>query len=233
MATALSLTSTERAALSSHLASPTPAPPSTSASAPTARQAGAAAAVVPQITGEISANQLPAYIHRDATLAMIREHTVSLLRGSTGCGKSTQVPKCLLLEAAAANAACNIVVTQPRRLAAMSLAERVASELRTDVGGLVGYRIRGESRTSPRTALSFVTTGVLLRQLEEDPELCRMSHVIVDEVHERSVDTDLLLLALRRAIARGTTAKVVLMSATVDAAYAAGSRSLDLWVPSH
>ena len=148
----------------------------------------------------------------------MRKSKVALIRGATGCGKSTQLPKFLLHEAATAATGCSIVVTQPRRLAAMALADRVASELgETEVGGLCGYRIRGEARVSARTALTFVTTGLMLRQLESDPLLERVSHVIVDEVHERSVDTDLLLLVLRRAIANGTTAKIVLMSATVDA----------------
>ena len=153
---------------------------------------------------------------------------MTLVRGATGCGKSTQLPAMLLESAAARGEACSIVVAQPRRLAAVALAERVASELGDDsAGGLVGYRIRGESKTSARTALSFVTVGVLLREAEADPSLAGYTHVLVDEVHERSVDSDLLLLSLRRAlreraaqagVASAPTPRVVLMSATVDSA---------------
>jgi hypothetical protein len=144
---------------------------------------------------------------------------VTLIRGATGCGKSTQLPKLLLLQAAETKTAASIVVAQPRRLAAMALAERVSSELGEDgCGGLVGYRIRGEARVSSKTVITFTTTGLLLRQLEGDPNLESISHLIVDEVHERNVDTDLLLLVLRRALAARTTrCTIVLMSATVAA----------------
>ncbi|EOD08542.1 hypothetical protein EMIHUDRAFT_46639, partial [Emiliania huxleyi CCMP1516] len=165
-----------------------------------------------------TANELPAYRHREELLATVRAARVTLVRGATGCGKSTQLPRLLLLEAATAGTPCAIVVAQPRRLAAMALAERVASELGEGVGGVCGYRVRGDARASAETALTYVTTGVLLRLLEEDAALQGFSHVVVDEVHERSVETDLLLLALRRALAAGSSAKVVLMSATVPAA---------------
>ena len=88
------------------------------------------------------------------------------------------------------------------------------------VGGLCGFRIRGEAKVSTQTALTFVTTGVLLRQLEQDPSLSSLTHVVVDEVHERSVDVELLLLALRRllhaASCGGRIPRIILMSATVD-----------------
>ena len=215
----LTLTAPERAAL----ADIATAPAATASIAPSATTAAlpSPALAVPQLSAAAAStsSNLPAFEHREAILGAICDSKVALLRGATGCGKSTQLPKCLLLECAATTTPCSIVVTQPRRLAAMALAERVSSELGEEkVGGVCGYRIRGESRCSARTCLTFVTTGVILRQLEDDPLLERVTHLIVDEVHERSVDTDLLLLVLRRAIANGTTAKILLMSATVDAA---------------
>ena len=147
-------------------------------------------------------SQLPAYQHRESVLAMIKANRVTVIRGATGCGKSTQLPQLLLESSAAEHAgACNIIVAQPRRLAATALAERVSSELgEAAVGGLCGYRIRGDSKVGGSTALTYVTTGVLLRMLEEDLSLAFATHIVVDEVHERSADTDLLLLVLRRAL---------------------------------
>ena len=186
---------------------------------------------------------LPAAAHRDNVLARIegddaRESYVVLIRGATGCGKSTQVPQFLLERAAERGTPCRIIVAQPRRLAAVSLAERVADELGTGAGGvgaLCGYRIRGESKVSDKTLLTFCTTGVLLRMLDggdgaggcNSPllqQLSQFTHIVIDEVHERSVDSDLLLLVLKRALQEARAAgqqakvpKIVLMSATVQA----------------
>ena len=162
--------------------------------------------------------QLPAYQARESLLSMFREHQVTIIKGATGCGKSTQVPQLLLEEAQARSQKSSILVAQPRRLAATALAERVSSELgEASVGGLCGYRIRGESKVSAGTIVTFVTTGILLRMMEEDPHLSFATHVVVDEVHERSVDVDLLLFILRRAVRANPDAiRVVLMSATID-----------------
>eukprot|EP00170_Pyropia_yezoensis_P008886 contig_38017_g8919 len=182
---------------------------------------------------------LPAWSFRQAILDAIVDHDVTIVRGMTGSGKSTQVPQ-FLLEDAAPGAPVNVIVTQPRRIAAISVATRVAAERGERVGGSIGYRIRGESAVSTATKVTFVTTGVLLRQLSNYREaltggdgrrgdgdggadvfedlLEGTTHVVVDEVHERAVDTDLILLLLRDALAaHSTRAKVVLMSATVDA----------------
>ena len=105
----------------------------------------------------------------------------------------------LLEEAAARGESVSIICTQPRRISAIGVAERVAAERGERLGdGAVGYAVRGESRQSGRTSLLFCTTGVLLKMLEEDPALASTTHVIVDEVHERSVENDFLLLTLRR-----------------------------------
>lgn len=122
-----------------------------------------------------------------------------------GGGKKTslclhQVAQYLLEEAAATGSPVSVICTQPRRISAIGVAERVAAERGEGVGGTVGYSIRGESRAGPGTALLFCTTGVLLRRLEEDPALEGVTHVLVDEVHERSLESDFLLLTLRRLL---------------------------------
>ncbi|EFJ42065.1 hypothetical protein VOLCADRAFT_35438, partial [Volvox carteri f. nagariensis] len=132
-------------------------------------------------------------------LRLLGQHDVVVVSGATGCGKSTQVPQYILEDAIAAGegAKCNIVVTQPRRISALGLASRVASERGEAVGGVVGYSVRLEHRTSAATRLTFVTTGILLRRLLSDPDLQDATHIVLDEVHERSIEIDLLLLLLR------------------------------------
>ena len=111
----------------------------------------------------------------------------------------------------------NIICTQPRRISATSLADRVADELADKVGDLVGYSIRGESKQSQKTKLLFCTTGVLLRMIQNDPLLVKISHVIIDEVHERGVDSDFLLVLLRDLLLVRKDICVILMSATIEA----------------
>lgn len=148
--------------------------------------------------------RLPAYGSRSALLGAIGGGAVTVVCGQTGCGKSTQVPQFVLEDAfeGGRGALCSIICTQPRRIAAVGLAERVAAERGEGVGGSVGYSIRLESKRSPDTRLLFCTAGILLRRLLGDAELAGVSHVVVDEVHERSVEGDLLLLLLRALIRR-------------------------------
>ncbi|KAA0176650.1 hypothetical protein FNF27_01931 [Cafeteria roenbergensis] len=176
--------------------------------------------------------KLPIASFRDEVVRTVRENQVVVLRGETGCGKSTQVPQFLLEDAieAGAGGRTHIVVTQPRRLAALGLARRVAAERCEPVassgrGGsssstscppCVGYHIRGEKRADSHTSVVFCTTGILLRQLQGGLDGA-VTHIVVDEVHERSVDADFLLAVLREVVARRPELKVVLMSATVDA----------------
>ncbi|KAH8047389.1 helicase [Aureococcus anophagefferens] len=139
--------------------------------------------------------------------------------GETGSGKSTQVPQYILEDAAARGVVANVLVTQPRRIAAIGVADRIAAERGETVGEVVGYAIRGEARACERTALLFNTTGVCLRRLQEDG-LAGVTHVVVDEVHERTLEADFLLLALRELVrlrnARGEPPlKILLMSATM------------------
>lgn len=133
---------------------------------------------------------------------------------SSANSASTQLPQFILDHeiASARGASANIIITQPRRVAAMGVAARVAQERLEDVdrhSETVGYAIRGERRASPETRLLFCTTGVVLRRLGSgDPDLQGVSHVIVDEAHERGVDTDLLICLLRDLLERNQMIKV-------------------------
>ena len=137
-----------------------------------------------------------------------------------GSGKTTQVPQFCLEDAAARGVPCNIIIAQPRRISAMSVAERVAAERGDKIGSTVGYTIRLESKATPNTRLLFCTTGILLKRLEEDATLENVTHVFVDEVHERSIESDFLLMVLRDMLPKRPAVaplKVILMSATLDA----------------
>ncbi|XP_036062792.1 ATP-dependent RNA helicase DHX29 isoform X2 [Onychomys torridus] len=168
--------------------------------------------------------QLPVFKHRDSIVETLKRHRVVVVAGETGSGKSTQVPhfllEDLLLNECGARK-CNIVCTQPRRISAVSLATRVCDELGCENGpggrnSLCGYQIRMESRASESTRLLYCTTGVLLRKLQEDGLLTDVSHVIVDEVHERSVQSDFLLVILKEILQKRSDLHLILMSATVD-----------------
>ncbi|NWI20492.1 DHX29 helicase, partial [Crypturellus soui] len=167
--------------------------------------------------------ELPVFKHRQLIVETLKKHRVVVVAGETGSGKSTQVPHFLLedLLLDEGSSKCNIVCTQPRRISAVSLATRVCEELGCESGpggknSLCGYQIRMESRTSEATRLLYCTTGVLLRKLQEDGLLSSISHVIVDEVHERSVQSDFLLIILREILHKRSDLHLILMSATVD-----------------
>lgn len=161
---------------------------------------------------------LPVYSHRGQFLQLLKQHRVLVVEGDTGCGKTTQLPQYVLEDAAACQEPCNVLVTQPRRVSAISVATRVADERGESCGSTVGYAIRMETQSSRETRLLFCTQGVLLRRLEADPDLQGLTHVFADEVHERSVEGDLLLLALARLRLRKPELHVIVMSATMDAA---------------
>uniref|UniRef100_A0A3B5M4Y9 Helicase ATP-binding domain-containing protein n=1 Tax=Xiphophorus couchianus TaxID=32473 RepID=A0A3B5M4Y9_9TELE len=135
------------------------------------------------------------------------------------CGKTTQIPQ-FILDASLAGPAgqvANIICTQPRRISAISVAQRVAQERAECLGNSVGYQIRLESVRTSATRLLYCTTGVLLRRLEGDADLRGVSHVIVDEVHERTEESDFLLLVLKDLITKRQDLKIILMSATLNA----------------
>jgi ATP-dependent RNA helicase DHX29 len=146
--------------------------------------------------------KLPMYSYRDQLLQCIKDNAVTVLCAETGAGKTTQGPQFILEEAlnTEMGADVNILCTQPRRISAISVADRVADEMCVKLGDLVGYQIRGESAKSQHTRLLFCTTGVVLRRLQEDPSLAGVTIVVVDEVHERSWQIDFLLVALRRLL---------------------------------
>ncbi|ALC40030.1 CG1582 [Drosophila busckii] len=177
----------------------------------------------------------------DRILQLIESSSVVVVSGETGCGKSTQVPQFILDNwfFRALNRAertpmphVEIICTQPRRISAIGVAERVAAERLDRIGQLVGYQIRLENKVSSSTRLSFCTTGILLRRLASDPLLGNVSHVIVDEVHERSEESDFLLLILKQILRERKGLKVVLMSATLNAKlfsdYFSGAPVLDI-----
>ncbi|CAJ1440296.1 unnamed protein product [Effrenium voratum] len=175
---------------------------------------------------------LPAYTQRDVIQAAVLDAQVVVIEGDTGCGKSTQVPQFIFEDwlAKGQGGAASIIMTQPRRISAIGVADRIANEMNTGLGDLVGYSIRMESKRSARTKILVCTTGVLLRRLENDPQLHGVTHIIVDECHERDLDTDFLLIILRDLLPKRPRLRIVLMSATINAQifkdYFPGSRSI-------
>lgn len=162
---------------------------------------------------------LPAYKQREALLAAVANNQVLVVSGETGCGKTTQLPQYILESEieAGRGGSCSIICTQPRRISAMSVAERVAAERGEPLGDSVGYKVRLEGTRGRDTRLLFCTTGILLRRLLVDPSLTGVSHVIVDEIHERGMNEDFLLIVLKDILPRRPDLRVVLMSATLNA----------------
>lgn len=159
---------------------------------------------------------LPVSQKRDELLNLINNHQKTLITAGTGCGKSTQVPQFMLEDLIEKeDFDRRIIVTQPRRIAAIGLAERVADERCSKLGEEVGYVIRGVNKTSNKTRLTFMTTGILVRMLQGDLDDLKNTTIVIDEVHERSIDTDLIIVLLKK-IMRKSGLKIVLMSATVD-----------------
>jgi len=159
---------------------------------------------------------LPIAAHAADITAALARHAVIIVCGATGSGKSTQLPKLCL--AAGRGVQGMIGHTQPRRIAARALANRVAAELGTRVGEAVGCQVRFEDRTGAQCRLKLMTDGILLRQLTFDAELSAYDTLIIDEAHERSLNIDLLLGALKRLCARRADLRVIVTSATIDTA---------------
>ncbi|XP_047033672.1 probable ATP-dependent RNA helicase spindle-E isoform X2 [Helicoverpa zea] len=162
-------------------------------------------------------NHLPINEYKAKIVDTIRANQVVILEGPTGCGKTTQVPQWILDNCYKCRQPCKIVVTQPRRIAAISIAKRVAQERGWDVGGVVGYQVGLDAHVSNDTRISYVTTGILLQKLVASKTMNEYTHVILDEVHERGQEMDFLLLIVKRlAYTSSPHVKVVLMSATFD-----------------
>jgi len=164
---------------------------------------------------------LPAHNHAKSVCDSIISHPVVIISGDTGCGKSTQIPQ-FLLDDDRIGPSCNIIITQPRRISAISVAERVAAERNECIDDdskncLVGYNVRLDSKCSSNTKLLFLTPGVLLRKLSNNQGLEGVTHVIIDEVHERDKYTDFLMICLRDILQKKPNSiKVILMSATLQ-----------------
>jgi pre-mRNA-splicing factor ATP-dependent RNA helicase DHX16 len=159
---------------------------------------------------------LPIYQFRDEIIQAVADHQILIIVGETGSGKTTQLPQ-YLHEAGYTKDGLKVGCTQPRRVAAMSVAARVAEEMGVKLGNEVGYAIRFEDQTSDKTVLKYQTDGMLLRELLSDPELSSYSAIMIDEAHERTVSTDIacpLLLDLCRA---RPELKLLISSATMDA----------------
>ncbi|GAA4731421.1 hypothetical protein GCM10023216_24330 [Isoptericola chiayiensis] len=173
--------------------------------------AARAAVVVPDITYP---EQLPVSARREDIAAAIRENQVVIVAGETGSGKTTQLPK-ILLELGRGRAG-QIGHTQPRRIAARSVADRVADELGTELGGVVGYQVRFTDTSSEDTLVKVMTDGILLAQIQRDPDLLAYDTIVIDEAHERSLNIDFLLGYLSRLLPRRPDLKLVITSATID-----------------
>ncbi len=157
---------------------------------------------------------LPVSQRRDDLLAAIREHQVVIVAGETGSGKTTQLPKmCLELGRGVQGL---IGHTQPRRLAARTVAERVAEELDIELGEAVGYQVRFTDQVSDRTHVKLMTDGILLAELQSDRMLRQYDTLIIDEAHERSLNIDFILGYLKRLLPRRPDLKVIITSATID-----------------
>ena len=140
---------------------------------------------------------LPIYKSEREFIDYFTNNTVTILTGETGSGKTTQIPKILLSHKLIPQ---QVVITQPRRVAAISIAHRVSEELNTTIGDVVGYSVRFQEKSSKYTKIKYVTDGMLVRECILDPLLTKYSVVIIDEVHERSVHTDILLAILKGLI---------------------------------
>ena len=178
-------------------------------------QLAARAASVPAL---IYPEELPVSARRDEIAEAIRDNQVVIVAGETGSGKTTQLPKiCLELGRGVTGM---IGHTQPRRIAARSVAERIAHELGTRIGreGIIGYQVRFTEETGPSTLVKLMTDGILLAEIQSDPMLSRYDTIIVDEAHERSLTIDFILGYLARLLPRRPDLKVIITSATIDSA---------------
>lgn len=165
--------------------------------------------------------KLPVWEHKETFTRLLDENQTIVLVGETGSGKTTQIPQwcvdyCLKQSQESKQKLC-VACTQPRRVAAMSVAARVADEMDVTLGDQVGYSIRFEACTSSKTVLKYLTDGMLLREAMNDRRLGQYGVIILDEVHERTLSTDILMGVLKQLISRRRDIKIVVMSATLDA----------------
>src|SRR5699024_2604819 len=158
--------------------------------------------------------ELPVSERRDDIREVIRDHQVVIVAGETGSGKTTQLPKICLELGRGING--TIGHTQPRRIAARSVAERISEELGVELGTTVGYHVRFTDRSTRDTLVKVMTDGILLAELQHDRDLRRYDTLIIDEAHERSLNIDFILGYLRQLLPRRPDLKVIITSATID-----------------
>lgn len=166
--------------------------------------------------------KLPAYNMKDEIVNLIRSHQVVVISGETGCGKTTQVPQFILDDCLkrGIGSQCRVICTQPRRISAISVAQRVADErnVRCGHGSEVGFQIRLERELCrDYGSVLFCTTGIVLNWFESDPLLVRASHIVLDEIHERDLLSDFLMIILKSILVNRPNLRVILMSATLNA----------------
>ena len=161
---------------------------------------------------------LPVSSRRDEIMQALAEHQVVIVCGETGSGKTTQLPKiALAMGRGRLNGGRLIGHTQPRRIAASSVAKRIAEELKTPLGEVVGYKVRFQDRLSRDASVKLMTDGILLAETQSDPLLKAYDTLIIDEAHERSLNIDFLLGYLRELLPRRPDLKIIVTSATIDA----------------
>ncbi|KAE8453958.1 hypothetical protein EG329_007734 [Mollisiaceae sp. DMI_Dod_QoI] len=166
---------------------------------------------------EETRKSLPIYAYRDQFLEALEKYQILVIVGETGSGKTTQLPQ-YLHEAGYTKGGLKVGCTQPRRVAAMSVAARVADEMGVKVGNEVGYSIRFEDSTSDKTVLKYMTDGMLLREFMTEPDLGGYSALMIDEAHERTVHTDILLALVKDLARERPEMKLLISSATMNAA---------------
>ncbi len=161
--------------------------------------------------------QLPVWEYKDKFLELIDNSQIIVLVGETGSGKTTQIPQWCVEYCRNKGIKIGVACTQPRRVAAMSVATRVAEEMDVVLGQEVGYSIRFEDCSGPKTILKYCTDGMLLREAMSDPLLEAYSIILLDEAHERTLSTDILMGVLKQVVTKRLDLKIVVMSATLDA----------------
>jgi pre-mRNA-splicing factor ATP-dependent RNA helicase DHX38/PRP16 len=162
----------------------------------------------------INVQELPVFKAKNEIIQAIKKNKVTIVVGETGCGRTTQIPN-FIYESGLVNGGI-VGITQPRRIAAISVAEFVAKQLGSRLGELVGYQIRFDDQTFDHTKIKFMADGILLRELQIDPDLKKYSVIMIDEAHERSTNIDFILGLLKDLLKRRDDLKVIMTSGTID-----------------
>lgn len=160
---------------------------------------------------------LPVCSYAEEIITIINSNQVSIISGRTGCGKTTQIPQLIYNSECSKNKPVKILITQPRRLAAISIANRLSKELKFRIGDLVGYQVGLNSLFNKyKTRIIVKTTGLFLEEIIHEKNSLTYTHIILDEVHERDINIDFLLILIKKYISDNPNVKVILMSATIS-----------------